>query len=110
MSVGFQSYSVHRNSEVFVNPEIWTPERWEDPEKYAAMKRHFMPFGAGARMCIGMNVAWTELYAALACLYSRYETTLTDEMLRKYPDANLGGSDKDEERKQLQAIFRRLGD
>lgn len=53
--VGCQAYSLHRNPEVFDNPDSFDPDRWltEDEEKLRAMKLHFWPFSSGARHCLG---------------------------------------------------------
>lgn len=53
--VGCQAYSLHRNPEVFDNPDVFDPERWltEDEEKLKAMRAHFWPFSSGARHCLG---------------------------------------------------------
>lgn len=46
-TVGCQAYTVHRDAEIFPNPELFNPERWESPTK--AMKEALMPFGLGTR-------------------------------------------------------------
>ncbi|OCT52351.1 hypothetical protein CLCR_08447 [Cladophialophora carrionii] len=67
------AYALHRNPEVFPEPEVWKPERWlkSSPEHLAEMRRWFWAFGSGGRMCIGNNIAihceykpfsWSEMY------------------------------------------------
>jgi cytochrome P450 len=82
MEVGASPYAVHRNITAFANPEVWDPSRWEfddKPEVFRTMKRHSLAFGAGPRMCIGMNVAVAEMKLLLARVYTMYETTLSTE-------------------------------
>ncbi len=57
--VSAQAYSLHRNKEVFPEPEVWKPERWLDAsrEKRDEMMRWFWAFGSGGRMCIGNHLA-----------------------------------------------------
>lgn len=57
--VSAQAYSLHRNPEVFPDPEMWKAERWLEtsPEKRGEMMRWFWPFGSGADMCIGNHLA-----------------------------------------------------
>jgi hypothetical protein len=53
------AYSIHRNPDVFPEPEEWKPERWlqASPEQLAEMRRWFWAFGSGGKMCIGNNIA-----------------------------------------------------
>lgn len=57
--VSAQAYSLHRNPDVFPEPEIWKPARWLDPsdERKSEMARWFWAFGSGGRMCLGSNFA-----------------------------------------------------
>ena len=57
--VSAQAHSLHRNPEVFDEPESWKPERWlvADEAKLKEMNRWFWAFGSGGRMCIGSNLA-----------------------------------------------------
>lgn len=51
-------YSLHRNSEVFLEPLRWNPERWLKDDGDLAlveMKKWWWPFSSGARMCIGLQ-------------------------------------------------------
>jgi unspecific monooxygenase len=57
--ISAQAYTLHRNAEVFPDPETWIPERWikaSKPEK-DEMMRWFWAFGSGARMCTGSHFA-----------------------------------------------------
>ena len=57
--VSAQAYSLHRNPEVFPDPEAWKPERWLEAsqEKKSEMMKWFWAFGSGANMCIGNHLA-----------------------------------------------------
>jgi hypothetical protein len=57
--VSAQAYSIHRNADVFPEPEAWIPMRWLDASKEARdkMMRWFWAFGSGGRMCIGNHFA-----------------------------------------------------
>lgn len=58
--VSAQAYSLHRNPNVFPEPEQWKFERWMKPadsEELREMHRWFWAFGSGGRMCIGSNLA-----------------------------------------------------
>ena len=51
--VSAQPYSLHRNPEVFPEPEKWRPERWLEEDKNGEKSRWFWAFGSGGRGCIG---------------------------------------------------------
>jgi cytochrome P450 len=58
--VNAQAYSLHRNPEVFPEPETWQPRRWlqnYDSPEMEEMRRWFWAFGSGGRMCVGSNLA-----------------------------------------------------
>lgn len=63
--VSAQAYSLHRNPEVFPDPEVWRPERWlvtegegqESRDRREEMGRWFWAFGSGGRGCVGKNFA-----------------------------------------------------
>ncbi|KAJ9615988.1 hypothetical protein H2204_014203 [Knufia peltigerae] len=74
--VGVQAYSIHRKPEVFPDPEAFIPERWLDETE--EMRRHFMPFGLGSRVCMGMHIAYIEMRLALAMLVRNFAVSLPE--------------------------------
>ncbi|KAL4872418.1 hypothetical protein BDV12DRAFT_183083 [Aspergillus spectabilis] len=77
--VGMTSIFMHDNPVVFPEPREFRPERWLelDPEaRGKVMGRHFVPFSKGSRMCLGMHLAYAELYLVLATVFQRYEIQL----------------------------------
>ncbi|KAL9085105.1 MAG: hypothetical protein Q9165_007749 [Trypethelium subeluteriae] len=63
----------------FKEPKKFEPDRWlrEDWERNHAEK-YFFPFSRGSRMCLGINLAYAELYVAIATLFHRYSLELFD--------------------------------
>lgn len=58
--VNAQAYSLHRNPDVFPDPESWEPRRWlkdDHSPEMEEMRRWFWAFGSGGRMCVGSNLA-----------------------------------------------------
>ncbi|KAI0782532.1 cytochrome P450 [Abortiporus biennis] len=62
--VATQAWSMHRDPTVFLSPETFLPERWlavdsseMEEERLMRMAQQMMPFGAGARVCGGQNMA-----------------------------------------------------
>jgi cytochrome P450 len=68
--VGAQPHSLHRNADVFPDPEKWDHKRWLDSENgYSEEQRrerdrHFWAFSSGGRMCVGSNFAVFGLFAS----------------------------------------------
>ncbi|KAK2811125.1 hypothetical protein FQN50_002461 [Emmonsiellopsis sp. PD_5] len=85
-TISTQPYSIHRDPNTFHNPDVWDPDRWDIPitsPAYRQMLRMFMPFGYGARMCPGINVAWAEIRLVTARIYTMYETSLGEVFFDK---------------------------
>ena len=57
--ISAQAYSLHRNPDVFPDPETWKPERWREvsQKKRNEMMRWLWAFGSGPNMCIGKSLA-----------------------------------------------------
>ncbi|EFR00124.1 hypothetical protein MGYG_03130 [Nannizzia gypsea CBS 118893] len=77
-TIASQSYTLHQDPTPYPDPEAWMPERWDispKSDEYRQMQRSFWPFGSGARMCTGMNVAWAMSRSIVARIYSTYSLT-----------------------------------
>jgi cytochrome P450 len=69
--------ALHRKPDLWSDPNEFKPERWLDAsEKRGDRRGGYCPFGAGPRICIGMNFSLLEQRVALAMLLRRYEWTL----------------------------------
>lgn len=70
--VSANAHCLHRNPEVFSNPEEWRPERWLDANKEAQeeMMRWFWAFGSGGRMCIGRHFAMQRTFLVFSYAFS----------------------------------------
>ncbi|KAI0468215.1 cytochrome P450 [Xylaria cf. heliscus] len=69
-TVTTQTWSLHRDPEVFPDPDRYDPSRWENPTK--VMKDSMMPFGGGSRICIGMHLAYIELRMGIASFFRTF--------------------------------------
>jgi cytochrome P450 len=63
--VGCSAFELHYNPTAFSSPFEFRPERWLDKNITADGNKHFLPFGAGSRVCIARNLATTELYMVM---------------------------------------------
>ena len=65
----FSQYITHHDPGLYADPDRFRPERWESitPTSY-----EYLPFGAGARRCIGAPLAMVELRTALTLMLKRF--------------------------------------
>ncbi|THX68893.1 cytochrome P450 monooxygenase [Aureobasidium pullulans] len=86
--VGTQSYSLHRDPQLFANPDKFDHTRWLPPNELSPLaKAVFSPFGAGSRVCIGIHLARMELRLATAkffreCKGAKLAPSTTDESMK----------------------------
>lgn len=73
--VSMNNMDMHDDPSVFVNPKDFSPERWLQPNS-AELQTQLAPFCRGTRACVGMNLAYAEMYITLATLFRRYEMEL----------------------------------
>ncbi|KIN05428.1 hypothetical protein OIDMADRAFT_101996 [Oidiodendron maius Zn] len=67
--VGMTSTLLHYSPTIFPSPHIFSPERYLlDP----SLTKYLVPFSKGSRQCIGMPLAYAEMYLALARLFRVY--------------------------------------
>lgn len=59
---------IHRRADYFPQPLAFRPERMLPEQKKARPRHHFIPFGAGPRVCIGSHFALMEAQLALATM------------------------------------------
>ncbi|RAH47920.1 cytochrome P450 [Aspergillus brunneoviolaceus CBS 621.78] len=73
------SYFLHRNPEIFPNPESFDPERWiTASERGANLSKYLVPFTRGTRACVGINLSYAEIYTTLATIVCRFDLELCD--------------------------------
>ncbi|KAL2435302.1 hypothetical protein ABEF95_015292 [Exophiala dermatitidis] len=82
--VGISPYTLHRDPKVFPSPLSFQPERWlihDDATGATTLvpesdlrHRYFWAFSSGARMCIGMHLAFAEMTTLVTAVYRQYRT------------------------------------
>ncbi|KXJ89060.1 cytochrome P450 [Microdochium bolleyi] len=82
-------YAAHRSPANFAEPETFAPERWlprgshtesDDSGRFAGDNPEaWLPFGTGARACLGKNMAMYESRLILAALLFRFDFALAEE-------------------------------
>ncbi|OAG02462.1 cytochrome P450 [Paraphaeosphaeria sporulosa] len=84
---------VSHDEALFPQSREFIPERWLDDPKTSdgiPLDRFMVSFGRGTRSCLGITLAWTELYLTLGMMFRRFkfelfEADVTDvEMAHDY--------------------------
>jgi cytochrome P450 len=70
-SVVISPYTLHRRSTLFPDPERFDPERFDPQQEQNLARYSYIPFGAGAHICLGMHFALLEGHLLLATLAQR---------------------------------------
>lgn len=68
-------YLIHHREDLYPEPKQFKPERFLE-RQFSTYE--FIPFGAGARRCIGDALAQYEMKLVLATILSRYQLALAD--------------------------------
>lgn len=67
--VGMTSLLVHQDESIFPDAKSFIPERWiENP----GLSRFLLSFSKGSRNCLGINLAYSEIYLCLAAIFRRF--------------------------------------
>jgi len=86
--VGVSAICLHNDDSIFPDPLTFSPERWMQP-KSRELEKSLVPFSKGPRMCLGINLAWCELYLIFGNIFRRldmeiHNTTVDD--FRRFKD------------------------
>jgi cytochrome P450 len=72
--IGMDAVHMHHNEEIFPDSNKFKPERWlGHPAATKKLQRYNITFSRGTRHCLGMNLAWAEMYSLLSTLFRRFE-------------------------------------
>ena len=80
-------YATHHDETHWPEPEHFDPERFgqgRQPVPYS-----YLPFGGGARNCLGANFAQVEAKVVLARIFQRYKLNLTRPRVHIHMGATL---------------------
>ncbi len=76
---------VHHDARWWPEPERFDPTRFTAEAKVGRPKFAYMPFGGGARYCIGEGFAWTEGVLMLATVLQRWRLRVPDAAQQVVP-------------------------
>lgn len=102
--ISSQAMYMQRAERAFDESDQWRPERWlEDAqvgrEAMKEMKAHFSAFGAGPRMCLGMNIAWSAMRGIVAGVYGNSKTLIAES-----PEAPTGKQETNQSEKSTGVV------
>jgi enediyne biosynthesis protein E7 len=66
-------YVIHRRRDLWPDPELFAPERFLPESRRGTAPDAYLPFGIGARTCIGNTLTELMMRVAIATLISRFE-------------------------------------
>ncbi|KAJ5986495.1 cytochrome monooxygenase aflU [Penicillium sp. IBT 35674x] len=73
------NYFVLMDPEIFPDPHTFDPDRWaRAAAKGEPLQRYLVNFSKGSRICLGMHLAYAEIYLAFATLIRQFEFELYD--------------------------------
>ncbi|KAH9023771.1 putative P450 monooxygenase [Lactarius pseudohatsudake] len=73
--VGQWFLCVLRSPTVFPDPDVFIPDRWLG-ENAKILEGSLVTFSKGPRSCVGMNLAYCDLYLVIAGVFRRFDVTL----------------------------------
>uniref|UniRef100_A0A8C6NQ92 unspecific monooxygenase n=1 Tax=Nothobranchius furzeri TaxID=105023 RepID=A0A8C6NQ92_NOTFU len=79
MVVLVPTWPIHRDPELWPEPEKFKPERFSKANKEKIDPYTYMPFGAGPRNCIGMRFALVMMKLAIVEILQRYSFSVCKE-------------------------------
>lgn len=78
--VSMTTYFLHTDPAVYAEPQLFRPERWlhrpTTADDSTPLEKYLLPFGKGSRICLGMNLAYAELYMTLAAVVRGFDLQL----------------------------------
>uniref|UniRef100_A0A8K9XLI4 unspecific monooxygenase n=1 Tax=Oncorhynchus mykiss TaxID=8022 RepID=A0A8K9XLI4_ONCMY len=81
------TWTLHRDPEIWSDPEEFKPERFSKENKEPIDPYTYMPFGAGPRNCIGMRFALIMIKLAMVEILQSFTFSVCDETeVRRSPE------------------------
>ncbi|KAI1886605.1 hypothetical protein AGOR_G00197530 [Albula goreensis] len=76
-------YGTHRNPDIWPDPEVYNPLRFDPENSKNRPSLAFIPFSAGPRNCIGQNFAMAEMRVVVALTLRRFRVTPGKDEVRR---------------------------
>lgn len=89
-TIVYSPYLLHHRPDLYRDPERFDPDRWDSQAATSLPRGGFVPFGAGARKCLGDDFGTTEAVLALAAITARwYLEPVSGRLVRAAPSLEL---------------------
>lgn len=62
---------------MYPNPEVFDPERFTEEARKERPKAHYLPFGEGPRMCMGMRFGHAQVKAGAMSIVRDFKITVS---------------------------------
>jgi cytochrome P450 len=85
----YSIYLTHRDQNYWPEPARFDPERFSLEKNQRQVAHTYIPFGGGARNCIGAGFGWVEAKVVLARLIQQFELTLIEDRIYPHLGATL---------------------
>ncbi|KAK4869402.1 hypothetical protein LT330_005784 [Penicillium expansum] len=110
MLVSESNYFVLTDPEIFPNPHTFDPDRWlRAAAKGEHLDKYMVNFSKGSRICLGINLAYAELFLVLAAFVRRFDMELFETSEKDIAFArDFGTPHPDEGNCRVRAIVTRL--
>ena len=69
---------LHRHRRLWADADLFVPQRFAPARRGAIARFAYLPFGAGARICVGMTFAMQEALLALVMIARRFRLSLVE--------------------------------
>jgi cytochrome P450 len=78
-NVHMSALLIHENEELFTDAKTFRPERWLNND---SLQRYLVTFSRGSRSCLGINLAWAEMYLIIAKIFRQFDFNV-DQVVRE---------------------------
>ncbi|RHZ46023.1 cytochrome P450 [Aspergillus thermomutatus] len=82
VQVGIPTWTMHRDPDVYPEPQVFKPQRWmvDSEEALQRLRSAYYPFSMGTRGCIGKNMAYHSIYLTVARLAFLFDIESRDPL------------------------------
>ncbi|XP_011638474.1 probable cytochrome P450 6a14 [Pogonomyrmex barbatus] len=84
MMVSIPAYAIHRDPNIYPEPDVFDPERFDDEAVKSRHSMVYLPFGAGPRNCIGARFAIYQSKIGLIKMLRNYKVETCEKTVKRY--------------------------